>query len=217
MPDTARLAPATSRPRTTGPGAPPHPHPGDTSAQLPPAPAHGGLHRTTLAAPAADYALALFRDEELVIGGSFYIGTALTATRTLDVSQKRFEFFLEKHPAAVRILAGVLAHRLREAERAYGTMQNSSADRINEFIYWIHSQWPRHIDGVPVISNISQGDIARFLRISRAGVEAQISYLKEIGAIRCGYRKVEILDLEYFRLCTTVFDVDVVGGETTGS
>ncbi|MFE9427732.1 Crp/Fnr family transcriptional regulator [Kitasatospora sp. NPDC006697] len=133
-----------------------------------------------------------------IIGDSSLFGARMPqGVRTTGIvtlaamSTKSFRGFLHNHPTNMAAFCSVISNRLHKTQRDYQNLNRPVAERINLLLQDLFSGRP-HPERQPI--HISQGDIARVLRLSRPAVENHLRSLRKAGVIDTKYREIHLRD-----------------------
>lgn len=113
-----------------------------------------------------------------------------------EITQTRFDAFLDSHPAAVKLCLQAVAFRLGMlANRLVGLTANDAAARISKLLIDLAV---RYVDGhgseTPVPLAITHQEIADITGVQRQTVTRIVGHLTSCGALRAHYRKIIITD-----------------------
>lgn len=115
-----------------------------------------------------------------------------------EITQTRFDAFLDSHPPAVKLCLQAVAFRLGMlANRLVGLTANDAAARISKLLIDLAV---RYVDGhgseTPVPLAITHQEIADITGVQRQTVTRIVGHLTTCGALRAHYRKIIITDRE---------------------
>ena len=127
--------------------------------------------------------------------------TALEPLTALGIPGDAFRQLLDHRPAIARTLLGVLAARLREADRqrsefATYDVPSRLARRLVELAERFGTPSAR---GIEIALPLSQGELAGWTACSREGVTKALATLRSLGWIDSERRHVVVLDVEALR------------------
>ena len=113
-----------------------------------------------------------------------------------EITQTRFDAFLDSHPPAVKLCLQAVAFRLGMlANRLVGLTANDAAARISKLLIDLVVRYvDAHGSETPVPLAITHQEIADITGVQRQTVTRIVGHLTSCGALRAHYRKIIITD-----------------------
>jgi CRP-like cAMP-binding protein len=141
--------------------------------------------------------------EVAVLDGGVRAAT-IAALEPLDALAMRgavFRQFVEKHPAAGRLMVGEILTRLRRADRqrvdflGYAVMGRVA----RQLVALAYEHGEDSLEGIAIGLPITQEELAGWTGASREAVAKALQALRELGWIRTDRRRITVVDVEALR------------------
>ena len=123
---------------------------------------------------------------------------AIEPVEARAISAADFRAFLERTPSATLALFDAIGRRFRDANRAQ--VQFASSDTIGRVAARLVELCAHHghptADGIEIRLPITQQDLGGWTGSSRAGVDAALRTMRDVGWVRTERKRITVLDLD---------------------